>query len=72
MASILVLGSFLAGSLLTLLLPIALLIAILVWHTRAIAHMPDDPAQAAVHAATPAEVEAPANAGETGPPSAQA
>ncbi|HET6864748.1 MAG TPA: hypothetical protein VFH80_02455 [Solirubrobacteraceae bacterium] len=72
MASILVLGSFLAGSLLTILLPIALLIAVLVWHTRAIAHMPDDPSQAAVHAASPAEVEGPTNAGETGPPPAQA
>jgi hypothetical protein len=71
MASILVLGSFLAGSLLTLLLPIALLIAILVWHTRAIAHMPDDPSQAAVHTAGAAEVEGRTDAGETGPPPTQ-
>jgi hypothetical protein len=71
MASILVLGSFLAASLLTLLLPIALLIAVVVWHTRAIARMPRDPSQAAVHAAAPAEIEAPTDAGETGPPPAQ-
>lgn len=72
MASILVLGSFLAASLLTLLLPIALLIALVVWHTRAIARLPHDPSQAAVHAASPAEVEVPTDAGETGPPPAQA
>jgi hypothetical protein len=71
MASILVLGSFLAASLLTLLLPIALLIAVLVWHTRAIAHMPDDPSQAAVHAASSADVEGRTDAGES-PPTAQA
>jgi hypothetical protein len=70
MASILVLGSFLAGSLLSLLLPIGLLIAVLVWHTRAIARLPNDPSQAAVHAATPADVEGPAEAGES-PPTAQ-
>jgi len=70
MASILVLGSFLAGSLLTLLLPIGLLIAVLVWHTRTIARMPKDPSQAAVHAASPADVEGPTDAGES-PPTAQ-
>jgi hypothetical protein len=58
MASILVLGSFLAGSLLTLLLPIGLLIALALWHTRAIMRMPSDPADtAAVHAAGAAEAE---------------
>jgi hypothetical protein len=71
MASILVLGSFLAASLLTILLPIALLIAILVWHTRAIVRMPHDPSQAAVHAAGAAEAEGRTDAGETGPPPAQ-
>ena len=71
MASILVLGSFLAASLLSLLLPLGLLIAILVWHTRSIIRLPHDPSQAAVHAASPAEVEAPTDAGETGPPPAQ-
>jgi hypothetical protein len=72
MASILVLGSFLAASLLSLLLPIGLLIAVLVWHTRAVIRLPRDPSQAAVHAAVPAEIEGPSEAGETGPPSAQA
>lgn len=72
MASILFLGSFLAGSLLTLLLPICLLIAILVWHTRSVMHMPNDPAQNAVHAAGSADVEGRTDTGETGPPPAQA
>jgi hypothetical protein len=70
MASILVLGSFLAGSLLTILLPIGLLIAIAVWHTRAIMRVPSDPGQtAAVHAAGPAEAEGQANAGDAAAPS---
>jgi hypothetical protein len=72
MASILVLGSFLAASLLSLLLPLGLLIAILVWHTRSIIRLPDDPAQAAVHAAGVAEAEGGTDAGETGSPPAQA
>jgi hypothetical protein len=72
MASILVLGSFLAASLLSLLLPIALLIAVLVWHTRAIARLPHDPSQAAVHAAGAAEVEGRTDAGESGSPPTQA
>ncbi len=71
MASILLTGSFLAGSLLTILLPIGLLIALLVWHTRAIIRLPSDPAQAAVHAATPAELEGSAEAGEDPPPAAR-
>lgn len=71
MAPILISGSFLAGSLLTILLPIGLLIALLLWHTRAIVRVPDDPAQAAVHATSPAELEAPPASGETGPPAAQ-
>jgi hypothetical protein len=71
MASILMAGSFLAGSLLTILLPIGLLIALLVWHTRAIIKVPSDPAQAAVHAASPAEVEPPTDPAESGPPGTQ-
>jgi hypothetical protein len=67
MASILVLGSFLAASLLTLLLPIGLLIALLLWHLRAIFRVPNDPAQAAVHAAGTAEREGRADGGEAGP-----
>jgi hypothetical protein len=57
MASIVFLGSFLAGSLLTLLIPVGLLIAILLWHTRAIIHIPADPAEIAPHAAGAAEAE---------------
>jgi hypothetical protein len=72
MASILVLGSFLAASLLSLLLPIGLLIAVLVWHTRAIIRLPHDPSQAAVHAAGAAEVEGRGDTGETAPPTPQA
>ena len=71
MASILVLGSFLAASLLSLLLPIGLLIAVLLWHTRAVIRLPDDPSQAAVHAAVPADIEGDTNSGEAGPPSTQ-
>jgi hypothetical protein len=71
MASILLTGSFLAGSLLTILLPIGLLIALVVWHTRSIIRVPNDPSEAAVHAARPAELER-ADAGEPGPPSTQA
>jgi hypothetical protein len=41
--------NFLAGSLLTLLLPIGLLIAIAVWYVRTVRHMPKDtPAASAV------------------------
>jgi hypothetical protein len=72
MASILVLGSFLAASLLTLLLPIGLLIAVLVWHVRSIARLPDDPARAAVHAAGAAEREGRADAGDADPGATQA
>ena len=71
MASTLVLGSFLAASLLSILLPIALLIAVLVWHTRSIIHLPHDPSEAAVHAAGTAEAEGRSDAGETRPPTAQ-
>ena len=44
-----------------ILLPIGVLIALLVWHTRAIVRVPSDPGQAAVHAAAPAELEPPAD-----------
>ncbi|MBV9605671.1 MAG: hypothetical protein JO027_11205 [Solirubrobacterales bacterium] len=71
MASTLVLGSFLAASLLTLLLPVGLLIALVLYHTRSIIRMPRDPAQAAVHAAGAAEVEGRPDAGETAPPPTQ-
>ena len=70
MASTLVLGSFLAASLLSLLLPIGLLIALLLWHTRAIIRVPDDPSKAAVHAAGVTEREGRAD-GEGGAPSTQ-
>ena len=69
MASILLTGSFLAGSLLTILLPIGLLIALLVWQTRAVTRVPNDPSEAAVHAAGPGELEGRPDAGETSPPS---
>jgi hypothetical protein len=71
MASILVLGSFLAASLLSLLLPVGLLIALLLWQMRSIIRLPDDPAQAAVHAAGAAEREGSTDAGEAGSSSTQ-
>ncbi len=43
MATILVFGSFLAGSLISLLIPVGLLIGIAVWHARAFTHVPYDP-----------------------------
>ena len=57
MASILVFGSFLAGSLISLLIPVGLLIAIAVWHTRSFMRVPHDPGQTAAHAAGVAEKE---------------
>lgn len=57
MASTLVIGSFLAGSLLSILVPIGLLIVLAVWGTRAIMHVPSDPARTAVHAAGAREAE---------------
>jgi hypothetical protein len=63
MASILLTGSFLAGSLLTILMPIGLLIVLALWHTRAVMRVPHDPGEtAAVHSAGAAEAE-----GRTGP-----
>lgn len=72
MASILIAGSFLVGSLLSILLPLALLIALLLWHGRAIIRVPHDPGQGAVHAAGAAEREGSMDAGETGPSSTHA
>jgi hypothetical protein len=57
MASILFVGSFLAGSLLSLLIPVGLLIAVATWHVRAIMRVPPDPEQTAAHAAGVAERE---------------
>jgi hypothetical protein len=57
MGTILIFGSFLAGALLSLLIPAGLLIGIAVWHTRAFTHVPDDPGQTAPHAAGAAEKE---------------
>ena len=68
MASILFEGSFLAGSLLTLLMPVGLLIALVVWHTRTIMRIPRDPTEAATHAAGVAELEGQPDA-EAAPPS---
>jgi hypothetical protein len=57
MASILVVGSFLAGSLLSLLIPVGLLIGIAIWQTRAIMRVPRDPEETAPHAAGIVEAE---------------
>lgn len=57
MASIVFYGSFLAGSIISLLIPIGLLIAIAIWHTRAFMRVPHDPAQTVPHAAGTAERE---------------
>ena len=50
-------GSFLAGSIISLLIPVALLIGIAIWHSRAFMRVPADPAQTAAHAAGRAEKE---------------
>jgi hypothetical protein len=69
MASILFVGSFLAGSLLSLLIPVSLLIAIAIWHIRAIMHVPPDPEQTAAHAAGAVEREGLGVLPDTGPQS---
>jgi hypothetical protein len=51
MASILFVGSFLAGSLLSLLIPVGLLIALTIWYVRSIVRVPREPDQTAAHAA---------------------
>jgi hypothetical protein len=50
-------GSFLAGALISLLIPVGLLIAIAIWHARAFMRVPADPGQSAPHAAGVAEKE---------------
>ncbi len=72
MASILIAGSFLVGSLLSILLPLALLVGLLLWHGRAIVRIPRDAGQPAVHAAGAAEREGRADPGDTGPSSPRA
>ncbi|HEY4830015.1 MAG TPA: hypothetical protein VIH85_24845 [Solirubrobacteraceae bacterium] len=69
MASILFVGSFLAGSLLSLLIPISLLIALVVWQTRAIMRVPRNPAETAAQGAGAAEVEGRTDAGDGAPQS---
>jgi hypothetical protein len=62
---------FLAGSLLTLLVPIALLIVIAVWYVRAVRHVPQDTPTSS--AALPAaEVLAAAEAAAPDPPEGSA
>jgi hypothetical protein len=59
-------ATFLAGSLLTLLLPIALLIALVVWYWRFSSRVPETaegPGTGTSAAAPPAPAQAPANAG---------
>jgi hypothetical protein len=63
MASILIPGSFLAGSLISLLIPVCLLIALIVWQTRAILRLPANPGESAAQGAGAAEVEGSAGAG---------
>ena len=64
MASIVFVGSFLAGSLLTILIPIGLLIALAIWQTRSIMRVPADPSEAVPHAAGVAEAEGRTDAGD--------
>jgi hypothetical protein len=64
MASILIPGSFLAGSLISLLIPVCLLIALVVWQTRSIIHLPSNPGESAAQGAGAAEVEGSASGGE--------
>jgi hypothetical protein len=68
MASVPFASSFLAGSLLSLLVPVCLLIAIVIWYVRAIRSIPENPVETAQHAAGPAEVEGPASAREAPSP----
>jgi hypothetical protein len=57
MATILFYGSFLAGSIISLLIPVGLLIAIAIWHARSFMRVPYDPGQTVPHAAGAAERE---------------
>jgi hypothetical protein len=65
MASILLEGSFLAGSLLTILIPVILLIVIAAWQTRAIMRVPDEPA--AIHPTGAPEAEGRTDAADAAP-----
>ena len=47
------LASFLAGSLITLLIPVGLLIGLAIWYTTALKRIPHDPADVAPHASPP-------------------
>ena len=51
MESIPLATNFLAGSLITLLMPVGLLIALVVWYSIAVKRVPDDPSKASPHAA---------------------
>jgi hypothetical protein len=57
MATILFYSSFLAGSIISLLIPVGLLVAIAVWHGRAFMRIPHDPGRTVPHAAGGAERE---------------
>ncbi len=69
MASVPLASSFLAGSLLSILVPVCLLIALAIWHVRTIRSVPENPVETAQHAAGAAEVEGRAGAREAGPSS---
>ncbi len=47
------LASFLAGSLITLLIPVGLLIGLAVWYSIAVKRIPHDPSHHAPHASPP-------------------
>jgi hypothetical protein len=68
MASVLFASSFLAGSLLTILVPICLLIALAIWYTRTIRNVPDNPIETAPHAAGAGDIDGRADAPEPAPP----
>jgi hypothetical protein len=53
----LVTGSFLAGSIISLLIPVGLLIGLGLWHTLAIMRVPHDPSRQASQAAGAQESE---------------
>jgi hypothetical protein len=57
------LASFLAGSLITLLIPVGLLIGLAIWYTTAVRRIPSDPSDVAPHA-SPTE----SQGGESGTP----
>jgi hypothetical protein len=66
--SLIPIATFLAGSLLSLLLPIALLIALAVWYVRSANRVPDGASEQPQASAPPtAEQPPPANPGSTVP-----